>query len=268
MRSVIAGQYIEGDSPIHRLDPRPKIALLFSVVIFLLLWPSFVSHLIVLVSLLLITFTAKIPSAVALGFFKGARFFILITFMVHLLFTPGAGGYDWWIIHLSFDGVRSGLFYGARLFALIWIAALMGWTTAPVNLADGSERMLKPLSRIGLPIRDIVTTMLLAMRFLPTLLLDARELKLAQQARGASFKSGSPISRIKSVVPLVVPLFVGALRRAETTATALTIRGYQSKSNRTSLYPLKLRGTDYLAFSFSVAIITLGIVFANFQKII
>jgi len=268
LRSVIAGQYIDGDSLIHRLDPRPKIALLFSVVIFLLLWPSFVSHLIVLVSLLLLTYLAKIPSVVALGFFRGARFFVLITFMVHLLFTPGMGGYDWWIVHLSLDGVHIGLFYGARLFALIWTAALLGWTTAPVSFADGSERMFKPLSHIGLPIRDIVTTMLLAMRFLPTLLLDARELKLAQQARGASFKSGSPISRIKSVVPLVVPLFVGALRRAETTASALTIRGYHSNSNRTSLYPLKLRANDYIAFAIAAAIIALGIVFANFHNTI
>ncbi len=259
MKSIIAGQFVERDSPIHRLDPRPKLALLTSLVAFMLIWPCFASHIAVLILLFAATRMSNIPSAVVFNFFRGARFFVLITFLVHLLFTPGAGGYDWWIFHISLAGAHNGLLFGVRLFVLIWVAALMGWTTAPVALADGVEHLLKPLSRIGLPVRDIVTMMLLSMRFLPTLLMDARELKLAQQARGASFGKGSPISKVKSVVPLVVPLFVGALRRAETTATALTIRGYSGDAERTSLYPLSLRRADYLAFALAFAILLLGI---------
>ena len=143
---------------------------------------------------------------------------------------------------------------------MIWLASLLAWTTTPIAFTDATLWLLKPLARFKVPVRDFSMMMLLALRFVPTLLDDVRELKLAQLSRGASLGKGSPIKRIKSVIPLVVPLFVGAFRRAENTAVALTLRGYRNNSERTSLYPLRFQTSDYLILGISCVIIA-GLVF-------
>ncbi|RKZ31144.1 hypothetical protein DRQ36_03115 [bacterium] len=260
MQDIIAGKYIDRDSVVHRLDPRAKTALLTGFVAYLIIWPEYIAYLAGSIILLLATILARIPAKTALRFLFGIRFFVLIAFLVHLLFTPGKNGYDWWIFHLSLQGAANGVLYAIRLIELIWAAMLLGWTTAPVSFADGIERIAKPLSKVGVPVRDIATMLLLAMRFLPTLLTDVRELRLAQEARGAKFGSGKFSERIKSIIPLIVPIFMSAFRRADATAVALTVRGYISEGPRTSLYPLKLNSTDAVAIFFSVWLITVAVV--------
>ncbi len=259
MKQIIAGKYIEKDSPIHRLDPRTKAFALCCLIAYLLIWPDIIGHIFCLLLLLVATRTAKIQIIIALKFIWGARFFFYMAFLAHLLFTPGEGGYGWWIFALTLRGASNGLLFGLRLICLLWSAALFAWTTSPVELADGFRQTLSPLRRIGIDIDDIATMLLLAMRFVPTLIHDARELKYAQEARGAQFYSGGIIRRGKSVVPLIVPLFVGAFRRAEATAVALIIRGYELDEERTSLFPLKFGVNDWGGIICATFIVMIGI---------
>lgn len=261
MKSIIAGQFVDVDSPVHRLDPRAKVFLLFCFIAFLILTPNFATHISALLILFLTTILAKIPKNFVVKFLYGSRFFFLMALLVNLLFTPGEGGFDWLFLHISLNGARNGLLFGIRIYALIWSAGLFGWTTSPVAMADSFESLAKPLSRIGVPTRDIAMMLLLAMRFLPTLLADANELKLAQMSRGARFNAGNPIQRTKALIPLIVPLFIGAFRRADESAIALQVRGYSSEGERTSLYPPKFRKVDVFAILMGFIFVLLAVFF-------
>ena len=263
---IAAGQYIDGNSPIHSLDPRAKLVAFAALVSAILIFPGHLTNLVFLALLLILTALAKIPPGRAGRTLLGLRFFVLMAFLVHLLFTPGPGGYDWWIFHLSLDGVNRGAIFALRLLVLIWSAALLGWTTPPISFSEGVERLASPLGKIGVPVRDLSTTLLLSMRFIPTLLRDARELRLAQKARGADFGKGGAISRVKSIVPLVVPLFARAFRRAEASALALTVRGYDASPHRTSLYPLRMKGADWLAVALAAALLLSSIALSVFAR--
>lgn len=259
MKRVIAGRYIEGDSPVHQLDPRAKAAALVAFIAYLLIWPNIFGHALGLCLLYFGTRLAKIEISRAVGFIVGARFFFYMVFLVHTLFTPGAGGYSWWIFSISAEGILNGLLFGIRLICLIWTAALFSWTTSPVELADGFRKTLSPLRKIGINVDDISTMLLLSMRFVPTLIQDARELRYAQEARGAEFFKGGLIRRVKSVAPLIIPLFVGAFRRADATAIALKVRGYELEGEHTSLYPLEFGLGDWAGMAVALGIVTLAI---------
>lgn len=259
MKRVIAGRYIERDSPIHRLDPRAKAFALVSFITYLLVWPDIRGHILGLCLLYFGTRLAKVEIATAGKFIWGARFFFYMAFLVHLLFTPGEGGLDWWIFSISADGAANGAMFGIRLICLIWAAALFGWTTSPVELADGFRKALSPLRKFRVNVDDISTMLLLAMRFVPTLIHDARELKYAQEARGARFFKGGLIQRVKSVVPLIIPLFLGAFRRAEATAVALEVRGYELEGEHTSIYPLEFDAGDWAGMTIALLIVAIGV---------
>jgi energy-coupling factor transport system permease protein len=261
MKSIIAGQYIDYDSALHRLDPRAKLLLLTVFVIFLLSGQSFLNHIGGVIILTLATILSKVPFKTVFRFLSGSRFFIWMILIVNLAFTPGRDGYNWWIFGISSEGAANGFLFSLRMIALVWSAALLSWTTSPISVADGFEKIGEPLKKIGIPVRDISTMMLLALRFLPTLLRDYSELKFAQTARGAEFNKGNYYRRIKAIVPLIIPLFIGAFRRADATAIALTVRGYVSDGHRTSLYPLVFRKTDALVSAFSLCILTGNLIF-------
>ena len=244
MRDIISGKYIDRESFVHNLDPRGKIMLLLAFIIYLLVWHSYWGYGIGFLILIAVTLIARIPGHTAIGFLCGTRFFILIAFTVHLLFTPGEGGYDWWIFHISLDGAANGFLYSLRLLELVWAAALLGWTTTPVSLSDAFEKMVGPLGKLRVPVRDIATMLLLAIRFLPTMLNEASEIKLAQKSRGISREGRKTGNRIPSLIPFIVPLFVAAFRRSDATATALVVRGYRSEGTRTRLQPLQFRAND------------------------
>jgi len=260
VRSLLLGRYIDGDSPAHRLDPRAKIVFLISLVAALFIGSTIEVQLLALACIALLTVVSAIPFRAVLSLLKTAAFFVFFTVLVHVLFTDSLEETSSIFgIGTSAEGLNRGLFYGTRLLSMLWIAALVSWTTAPIAFADAAERMLKPLARLRLPVREVSTTILLALRFIPTLTVDARELKFAQRSRGAAFGQGSPIARVRSVIPLIVPLFVGALRRAETTAVALTVRGFSSDSDRTSLYPLRFKFADILVLAVSIIGLSVGV---------
>lgn len=259
MKQIIAGRYIEKDSAIHRLDPRAKAFALGCLIAYLLIWPELIGHIFGVLLLYFATRAAKIEIITVIKFLWGARFFFYMAFLAHLLFTPGEGGYGWWIFALTIRGAANGLLFGLRLICLLWSAALFGWTTSPVELADGFRKTLSPLRRFGVDVDDIATMLLLAMRFVPTLIHDARELKYAQEARGARFDGGGILSKVKSIVPLLIPLFVGAFRRAEATAVALILRGYEIEGERTSLYPLEFGFCDWGGIICATFVVMIGI---------
>jgi len=256
---IIAGKYIKQESPIHRLDPRTKAVGLFTFIAYLLIWPEFTGHVFAVLILYAVTRVSKFELSMVGRFLWGARFFFYMAFLAHLLFTPGDGGFEWWIISITTSGAANGLLFGLRLICLLWAAALFGWTTSPVELADGFRKTLPPLRKIGVNVDDIATMLLLALRFVPTLIQDARELRYAQEARGAKFHRGGVVGKTKSVVPLVIPLFAGAFRRAEATAVSLIVRGYELEGERTSLHPLKFRAEDWCGILIACLLIFTGI---------
>ncbi len=259
MNRIIAGKYIERESPIHRLDPRTKAVGLFAFVAYILIWPELAGHIFALLILLAVTRVSKIEMRMAGRFIWGARFFFYMAFLAHLLFTPGNDGFSWRIFSITSEGAANGLLFGLRLICLLWAAALFSWTTSPVELADGFRKTFSPLGKVGVNVNDMATMLLLALRFVPTLIQDARELKYAQEARGAKFHSGGIIGKIKSVVPLIIPLFAGAFRRADATAVALIVRGYEIEGERTSMHPLFFRPVDWGGILIACSLIFAGI---------
>jgi len=265
LRSILLGKYFDGNSLLHRLDPRAKLALLFAIVVVVLTVRTITAQLAILLVILILTSISRVPTNAVASLLKVAGWFVALTFIVHIVFTPGDEGLRLWFLTISPEGVRNGAYFGLRLLSMIWAASIIAWTTTPIAFADATEKLLKPLSYLKIPVRDIAMILLLAMRFVPTLLNDARELRLAQQARGAVFGKGSIVARVKSIIPLIVPLFVGAFRRAETTAVALTVRGYSSDIERTSLYPLKLRAPDFAVIAIAIVAVAGAALWAIFS---
>ncbi len=242
------GQYLHRRSPLHLLDPRTKLFALAVFVAMVLVRSRPENHALALAILIAATRAAKIEISKPLRTLWAFRIFLAITFAVHLLFTPGRPGFDWGIFHVSVAGVGNGLLFSARMALLMWSAALFGWTTSPIALADALEKLFFFTKPLGLPPRDISTVVLLAMRFVPTMMDDATRIRWAQLARGGNV-SGGLVKKVKGVIPMVVPLFVSAFRRADKLALALELRGYDSHAPRTKLYPVKLGRADWLALS-------------------
>jgi len=260
MKSIIAGQYIDSDSPIHSIDPRSKIIFLFCYLFILILWPNLTIHVLSIILLSLITKYSELPCDRVVKFIWGIRYFVIITLLIHLLFSPEKTGLNFWIFNISKQGALKGLVFSTRLLILVWMAAILNWTTAPVSLADAFEKTADPLKKIGIPVRDFATMLLLAMRFLPTLLSDTKELILAQRARGLEIGQGKLINKIKSIIPLLVPMIIGAFRRADSTAIALTVRGYNRHTSRTNLYPLSMNAKDYFVISLAMIFLICSII--------
>jgi len=258
LKRVLAGKYIERESAIHRLDPRTKAWGLFAFIVYLLIWPEITGHIFAFLILYAVTRASKFELSMVGRFLWGARFFFYMAFLAHLLFTPGNDGFGWWIFSITSSGASNGLLFGLRLICLLWAAALFGWTTSLVEIAEGFRKALSPLRKIGVNVDDIATMLLLALRFVPTLIQDARELRYAQEARGAKFHSGGIIGKVKSVVPLIIPLFMGAFRRADATAIALIVRGYDIERNRTSLHPLYFESRDWGGMIIALMIVLAG----------
>ncbi|HHY17446.1 MAG TPA: energy-coupling factor transporter transmembrane protein EcfT [Firmicutes bacterium] len=251
-RGVIIGQYYPAESFVHSLDPRAKIliSLMFMVVLFVgnNFYSFFVTGIFALISVIL----SRIPWRVL---FRGLRpivFIMIFTMGLHLFLTPGPVMFKIGPIKATWAGLIQGLFIGTRLIILILFTSLLTLTTSPIELTDGLEDILKPFSRIGVPAHEIAMMMTIALRFIPTLLEEAERIMKAQMARGADFESGNMVQRARSLVPLLVPLFVSAFRRADDLAMAMEARCYRGGEGRTRMRELRLAQKDYLAFGLTV----------------
>lgn len=259
LRDITLGQYYPVSSPIHSLDPRVKIIFTLIFITMAFFTGTFLGLGFMLLFLLSITLVAKIPVKALLKGLKPVLVLIIFTFVLNMFFTKGSSEpiFAWKFITLYKEGIIRALFMGVRLVLLIMGASLLTLTTSPISLTDGIERLLSPLSKIGFPSHEVAMMMTIALRFIPTLLEEADRIMKAQAARGAVFDEGSLINRAKAIVPLLVPLFVSAFRRAEELAMAMEARCYHGGEGRTRLKVLKFQKGDAVAAAIIVAFILL-----------
>jgi energy-coupling factor transport system permease protein len=245
--SVSIGQYYPGDSFFHRLEPRIKIGLITIYVISLFLLDSFWGYLIMTLFTMTVIFTSRLPLKLMLRGLKPLYFILAFTLLLHIFFTKGGTVlFRWKKISIESAGVISGLMMTWRLILLVMTSSLLTLTTSPIALTDAIEGLLSPLKPIGVPAHELAMMMTIALRFIPTLLEEAEKIMKAQMARGADFESGNLIQRAKSMIPLLVPLFISSFRRADDLALAMEARCYRGGKGRTRMKVHKVTSLDWL----------------------
>ena len=261
MEKMIFGRYIPGDSFVHKLDPRSKLIFVFVFIAIVFLANNAVTYAIIL----LFTFTAVLVSKIRLYFLinglKPIIFLVIFTFLLHLFFTQeGDLLWKWKFIEIYEEGLRQGIFISIRFLVLVFITSILTLTTSPISVTDGMEVLLNPFKRIKLPVHELALMMSISLRFIPTLMDETDKILKAQMARGSDISSGTVKERIKAVVPLLIPLFVSAFKRAEDLAIAMEVRGYRGGEGRTRYRQLKWdwRDTTIMVLALLVAAI-LGI---------
>lgn len=248
LRDITIGQYYQTDSFIHRLDPRVKLGgtLLYIITLFLIgnVW----GYLLATLALWAVIKLSKVPFQFIIRGMHSIGFLLAITVVFNMFLTPGEAIFQLWIFKLTKEGLRTALFMGWRLCLLIIGSSLMTLTTTPNNLTDGMEKALKPFNKIGIPVHEISMMMSISLRFIPILLEETDKIMKAQIARGADFESGNLIQKAKAMVPLLVPLFVSAFRRANDLAMAMESRCYRGGEGRTKMKPLIYQKEDKLGY--------------------
>ncbi|MDR2157634.1 MAG: energy-coupling factor transporter transmembrane protein EcfT [Clostridiales Family XIII bacterium] len=251
IRDITLGQYYPEYSRIHKLDPRLKIIVTLVYIVSLFLIEDFAGYAIALVSMGAVIALSKVPLRFMLRGLKPIILIIVFTFTLNMLMTKGTILWEWGFFRITKEGLYNAIFMAARLIFLIVGSSVLTLTTKPIKLTDGIESLLKPFRRFGLPAHELAMMMTIALRFIPTLLEETDKIMKAQQARGADFETGGLLRRAKALVPLLVPLFVGAFRIAQDLAMAMEARCYRGGEGRTKLNMLKFRRRDALAIGFT-----------------
>ncbi len=246
--NITLGQYYPADSVVHRMDPRVKIILLIAVIVAVFLAGNLLAFAPVIAFLIVVTKLSKVPVKMMLKGLKPLRLILILTFVLNLFFLQG----ETVLLDLGFAQIKQealvlAVHYSLRLILLVLFSSLLTLTTPPITLTDGLERLLSPLRAIHFPAHEMAMMMSIALRFIPTLMEEADKIMKAQTARGADFESGNLIARAKAMVPLLVPLFVSAFRRAGDLAMAMEARCYHGGEGRTRLRVLKCEKRDYIA---------------------
>lgn len=257
--SSTATQYIHRESFIHKLNPLSKFIALFLIALILIVRSIWLNNLVVLCILIAAQFASKISFRQTAKLLWSMRFFFYVTFLVHLLFSSEAEKFSLWIIKPSLAGAERGIFYGTRMYLLLWSSVLLGWTTEPVALAESIKKIVFPLRLVGISQDDFAMSLVLAMRFIPTIYDDIRWLIYAQRSRGF-FIEKRFWRRVKGLLPLLIPLFSTVIRRAEKLAIALEIHGYAISDRRTNLNEHKWTWMD-VSLVLLLSIVFLGAVF-------
>ena len=248
LKDITIGQYFPGDSIVHRLDPRIKIIIISLFIMSLFFVNNFIPYIFILGFILMVVSITKIPLKFILKGIRPLMFIILITFFINIFMTKGEVLIDLFgPFTITKEGLYLAVFMAIRLVFLITGTSLLTLTTSPIALTDGIEKLLSPFKKIGLPAHELAMMMTIALRFIPTLLEETDKIMKAQMARGADFESGNILSRAKNLVPLLVPLFINAFRRADELATAMEARCYRGGDNRTRLNELKLKNLDIIS---------------------
>jgi len=248
LREITIGQYIPGNSVVHRLDPRTKIIITLAYMILLFVLNNFYGYIFPVVFLILATVLSRIPVRYLAKGLKPLVFIIALTFILNSFMIKGRIIYEIGPLDITYEGLSQGAFMAIRLILLITGTSLLTLTTSPISLTDGIERLLSPFRKIGVPAHELAMMMTIALRFIPTLLEETDKIMKAQMARGADFESGNIINRAKNLVPLLVPLFISAFRRADELAMAMEARCYRGGENRTRLKELKMTSLDIATY--------------------
>ena len=259
LKDITLGQYFPGDTVAHRLDPRTKLLLVVLYIVGLFCADSVLTYAIMAAAFVLCARVSKVGAKALVRGLKPVLVIILFTGVLNLFFTPGDYLWQFGFLHIS----RQGLFMAARMvlriMLLIMGTFLLTYTTSPIRLTDGLERLLGGLKRLHVPVHELAMMMSIALRFIPTLIEETDKIMSAQKARGADFESGNIFQKAKALVPVLVPLFISAFRRADELAVAMECRCYPGGEGRTKLNPLRYAARDYWALA-GGAVVTAGVI--------
>ncbi|HEY9574880.1 MAG TPA: energy-coupling factor transporter transmembrane component T [Lachnospiraceae bacterium] len=265
LRDITLGQYYPVDSVIHKLDPRVKFMGTFLYIISLFLFQSYLGYLVATVFLATMIILSKVPFRFMIKGMKAILFILIITVAFNVFLTPGKVLLKWGMFTITIEGLKQAGRMAIRLTYLIIGSSIMTLTTTPNQLTDGLEKGLSPLKKIKVPVHEISMMMSIALRFIPILMEETDKIMKAQIARGADFESGNLIKKVKSMVPLLVPLFISAFRRANDLAMAMEARCYHGGENRTQMKPLIYKKIDYFAYILVFIYLGIAVVFMVFS---
>ncbi len=256
LKDITLGQYFPGNSPIHRLDPRTKLVMLVVYIVALFVADNWVSYLVVLGFLAAVVVVSTIPLKSIVRGMKPLVMILIFTGVLNIFFTAGETLLvSFWVVKIYLEGIVRALFMVTRILMLITGTFLLTYTTSPIALTDGLETLLSPLKKLRLPVHELSMMMCIALRFIPTLIEETDKIMAAQKARGADFESGKLMERVRALVPILVPLFISAFRRADELATAMECRCYQGGQGRTKMKLLRYKRGDFAAFGIGALLV-------------
>ena len=265
LKDITLGQYFPGNSFVHRLDPRTKLIMLIVYIVALFVAVSWISYAVMLVFLIGCIAISKIPPKSIVRGMKPMVIILVFTAILNLFMTQGETVLmHFWIITITLEGVVRAVQMMIRILMLITGTFLLTYTTSPIALTDGLESLLSPLKKIHLPVHELAMMMCIALRFIPTLIEETDKIMSAQKARGADFETGSLMERVKALVPILIPLFISAFRRADELATAMECRCYHGGEGRTKMKLLRYSRLDFEAFAVGVVLLAGVITLASF----
>ena len=260
LKDITLGQYFPGNSILHRLDPRTKILLTAMYIVALFLAKQLVGYGIMMVVLASAIAVSKVKLKTIFRGLKPIMIIIIITAFLNLFWTPGQTIWKWGFLNLTVEGIWSAIFMVLRISMLILCTFLLTYTTSPILLTDGLENLMGPLKKIHVPVHELSMMMSIALRFIPTLIEETDKIMSAQKARGADFDTGGLMDKAKALIPLLVPLFISAFRRADELAVAMECRCYHGGEGRTRLRQLKYRRADVAFLVCGLAVcVTVGV---------
>ena len=261
LKDITIGQHFPGNSVIHRMDPRAKLLLTIAYIVALFLGSNPIGLALSVLFLIVAYKVANIPMRLVRKSLRPILPIILFTALLNLFFVPGDPVFKWWIITITWQGLYNVMVLVIRIICLIAGTSLLTYTTSPIVLTDALERLLKPLSKLHFPVHELAMMMTIALRFIPLLIEETDKIMNAQKARGAMLDSGSAKDRIKAMVPILIPLFISAFRRADELAMAMECRCYRGGEGRTRLKVLKFQPHDWGTVAFCA--VTFGLVWAT-----
>ena len=265
LKDITLGQYFPGTSVIHRLDPRTKLLGVILYIVALFLAKSWISYGVVLLFLIFAISVSKIPPKSIVSGMKPLVVILIFTGVLNLFYSDGGVVLvKIWKLTITSEGLTRAIFMTSRILMLISGTFLLTYTTSPIALTDGLESLLGPLKKLHVPVHELSMMMCIALRFIPTLIEETDKIMNAQKARGADFENGSIIDRAKALIPVLVPLFISAFRRADELATAMECRCYQGGEGRTKMKLLRYGRNDFYAFGGLAALIAVVAVLAGF----
>ncbi len=256
IRDITIGQYMPGDSLLHKADPRTKIILTFIMMIFIFLISTYWGYLLLTLFTAITVVSSNIPVKFVLKGLKPVLFIVIFAGIINIFTIKGTEIWSWGFLSITYEGINVAIKMAIRLFLLIITASLLTYTTTPIALTDAIEKLLGPLKRVKVPVHEIAMMMTIALRFIPTLLDETDKIIKAQSSRGADFDSGNMVERAKSFIPVLIPLFISAFRRADELATAMEARCYRGSEGRTRMKQLRFSGSDAVVTVITAAFMT------------
>ncbi len=255
LKDVTLGQFFPGDTPIHRLDPRTKLVLVIVYIVALFVAKWFISYAVLALALAAVIFLSRIRFKIVLKNLKPLLFIIILTALLNLFYGQGEPLVQFWIFKITADGLQNAVLMVLRISLLVAGTFMLTYTTSPIALTDGLETLLAPLKKLHAPVHELSMMMSIALRFIPTLIEETDKIMSAQKARGADFESGNLLRRARALIPILVPLFISAFRRADELATAMECRCYHGGEGRTKLCALHYARADVLAYLAGAALL-------------